>query len=147
MTDKKKKTAPFLRQDLFKVPSSPDEKPYLIGGKCKRCGRYFFPRKTVCSSCLEEGTMQDVPLSRRGKIHESCCSFVAPVGYKAPHIAAWIDLPEKIRIFAILEGVDVSLLRPEDAPLNPGTEVELVIGKIREDERGEDVIAYKFKPV
>ena len=147
MTTKREEFVPVLRPDLFKTPPSSGEKPYLIGSKCNRCGRYSFPRKTICSTCMEEGTMDDVPLSRKGTVHESCCSFVAPMGYKAPHVAAWIDLPEKVRVFAILEGVDVSSLQPGDSPLEHGAEVELVIGKIREDDRGEDIIAYKFKPV
>ena len=38
-------------------------------------------------------------------------------------------------------------LLPEPEALKLGQEVELVVGKIKEDEKGNDIIGWKFRPV
>ncbi len=149
MADKTRESIPFIREDLFKIPASPGEKPYLVGSRCTNCGRVFFPRRTVCCDCLIADTMKEKPLSRTGKISAGVIAQTAPLGFKPPYATAFIDLPEGIQLFAQL--VDGELLRecliPGTDCLQPGTEVELTIEKIREDDAGNDVIGYKFKPL
>ncbi len=86
--------------------------------------------------------MEEVPLSRRGTIDTFTVVHVAPTGFKAPYIQAYVDLPEGPRIFSLITGCD-----PLGTDLRDGAEVELVIEKIREDEKGNDLIGYKFRPV
>jgi len=43
----------------------------LAGSQCKACGQIFFPKaEQVCLNCLE-GPLEDLPLSRKGKL----CSY------------------------------------------------------------------------
>jgi uncharacterized protein len=118
-----------------------DDSSYLIGSKCEACGRVFFPRYPVCRVCMKDGTMREVPLSRKGRIDTFTVVHVAPVGFKAPYIQAYVDLPEGPRVFSLITGCD-----PLSNDLKDGTEVELVIDKIREDEKGNELIGYMFRP-
>jgi len=51
-----------------------------------------------------------------------------------------IELPEGVRITSLLETTDVDGLRV-------GAPMELVISALFEDESGNDVLGYKFRPV
>lgn len=140
---------PFIRNDLFVVPSSHSEKPYLLGSKCTKCGRVFFPRRTICSDCLIEVALEDLPVGRRGKLHVGSIAHTAPIGFKPPYVVGYIDLPEGLRIFSEIKDFQIcqDFLIPGTEMLIPGTEMELIIEKIREDEEGNEVIGYKFMPI
>lgn len=144
MADKiEEQRLPFIRDDLFSVPSEAGQKPHLIGSKCKTCGRFFFPKRIVCYYC-KEASLEQVFLSRRGKLEAGTVSHIAPVGFKAPYVVGYVILPEGVRFFTqlIVEGVPVEKAQEE---LKPGRGVELVVEKIREDDRGNDVLGFKFK--
>lgn len=111
----------------------------LFGSKCKKCGDYGFPPRKICKKCLSE-EVEKVELSGRGVIHSSAVVVNAPLGFEGPYGIAYIDLEEGPRLFAQLASSN-----PEE--IKPGTEVEMVIGPLRIDEKGNEVIGYKFKPV
>lgn len=129
---------------LFHEATSPEDKSYLIGSRCRQCGRTFFPKQNVCCfcMCLEDEAMEEVPLSTRGKIDTFSVVNVAPMGFEAPYIQAFVDLPEGPRVFALITGCD-----PSENAIGEGDEVELVIEKVAEDESGNELIGYKFRPV
>lgn len=139
--ESEKKRLPLL-PGLMHEATSPDEKSYLIGSKCTICGHTFFPPQKACSVCMRNDSLEEVPLSTKGKIDTFTVVHVAPVGFSAPYIQAFVDLPEGVRIFSLVTGCEPS----EDA-LEEGMEVEMVIDKIREDEQGNDLIGYKFRPI
>lgn len=139
--DKDAKQKPFA-EGLFYQPTSSSEKPHLIGSKCSVCGYVSFPKTTICPICIKEGTMNEVALGTKGKINSFTIARVAPQGFEAPYIAASVDLPEGPRVFAMITGCE-----PLEEALEIGTEAELVIEKLREDEEGNEIIGYKFRPV
>lgn len=136
-----KKRLPIL-PGMFHEASSPTDRSYLIGSKCRACGRVFFPRRPVCRVCMTDDTMEETPLSTRGKIDTFTVVQVAPLGFKAPYIQAYVDLPEGPRVFSLITGCE-----PSENALKEGQEVELVIDKVTEDEKGNDLIGYKFRPI
>jgi uncharacterized protein len=136
-----KKRFPLL-PGIIHEATSPGGKSYLIGSKCSACGRTFFPKQSVCRVCMRDDTMQETALSTRGKIDTFTVVHVAPMGFKAPYIQAFVDLPEGPRIFSLITGCE-----PSEEALKTGTEVEMVIDKITEDEKGNDLIGYKFRPI
>lgn len=140
---------PFIRNDLFIIPSSGLEKPFLLGSKCSKCGRVFFPKRSVCPDCLEEGTMGNLRLSNKGKLHVGVIAHAAPVGFKHPYVVGYVDLPEGVRIFSQIKDAKIceDFLQPGTEMLIPGIEMELIVEKIREDDEGNDVIGYKFAPI
>lgn len=131
-----------IKEGLFHQPQSPHDNPYLIGSRCDLCGYVAFPKRVICPTCLKEGTMKETRLSTRGKINTFTISHVAPLGFKAPYVQSWVDLPEGPRVFSMITGVE-----PVEEALHIGMEVELVIDKIRDDEDGTEIIGYKFRPV
>ena len=135
-----KKRLPIL-PGIIHEATSPGDKSYLIGSKCSACGRTFFPKQSVCRICMRDDTMEETALSSRAKIDTFTVVHVAPIGFKAPYIQAFVDLPEGPRIFSLITGCVSS-----ESSLKTGTEVELVIDKITEDENGNDLIGYKFCP-
>jgi len=132
----------LIRDGLFHLPTSPGDRPYLIGSKCRICGKVFFPRREICPICIAEGTLQETPLSTRGKINSFATVQVAPAGFIAPYTQAFVDLPEGLTVFSIIAGGTSAA-----QALKLGAEVELTIEPVSVDEKGNEVIGYKFRPV
>ncbi len=86
--------------------------------------------------------MEEVALSRRGKLDTFTISRAVPPGsiMQAPYAIARILLPERVLITTVLASCELEAL-------DIGMEMELVIEKVMEDEEGNEVMAFKFKPV
>ena len=136
-----KRQIPVL-DGVLHLATSPSEETYLIGSKCKLCGQVCFPKRVVCPVCVKGNTMEEIPLSRRGTVSFFSISRVSQPGFPAPYVQSFVQLHEGPEIFSIITGVD-----PDNTTLQVGTEVELVIEKISEDEEGNDIVVYKFAPV
>ena len=130
----------FVRGALSR-PLSPDSR--LIASQCTKCGKFHFPPQRLCSACYSWEAMEEVALSRRGRIFSWTVSYMMgehPIGY--------VDLPEGIRVFAIFTDLGDD---PTKA-LDIGQEVELVVMPMREMDFGMEVgsvefAGYKFRPV
>ena len=130
-----------IREGLWAMPSSPDEKPQLIGSKCPSCGEVFFPKNEICINCQYRPT-EEIKLNRRGKIYSVSMVMLAPKSHYAgpvPYAMGFVELPEGVRVLTGFSG--------DPEPLEIGTEVELVIEKLREDNEGNEVTGYKFRRV
>lgn len=113
----------------------------LVGSRCETCKKSFFPKKEVCPDCFD-GELKEVPLSRKGKLHTYALSVMGPSEMEKPYVIGFIDLPEGIKLFAILTDCE-----PWDEVLKVNMEMEMVISKIKEDEYGNSIRSYKFRPV
>lgn len=113
----------------------------LAGTRCEACNKVFFPRKEVCPDCFD-GQLVDVPLSKRGKLHAFTLSVMGPPHLEKPYVAAFVDLPEGIKVYTLLTDCE-----PVDQVVRVGMDVEMVIEPIMEDEAGNEVLGYKFKPL
>lgn len=113
----------------------------LVGTRCGACGKTFFPKKEVCPECFD-GELSEVPLSRRGKLHAYTLSVMGPRHLPKPYLAAFVELPEGIKLYTLLTGCE-----PAPEAVRIGMDVEMVIEKITEDESGNEVMGYKFRPV
>lgn len=112
----------------------------LTGGRCPACGRTYFPTKRVCPACFD-ADQQKVSLSRTGKLHTYTRSHMGPAGIRTPFTIGFIELPEGIKLFSLLTQCE-----PWDKVLAVGMEMEMVIETIREDEEGNEIVGYKFRP-
>ncbi|MFC1819935.1 Zn-ribbon domain-containing OB-fold protein [Thermodesulfobacteriota bacterium] len=123
----------------------PSDKPQLMGSKCKSCGTYFFPKTFRCSNpdCNEE--VEDAILSSRGSLWSYTIQYYAPPPpYHppdpfVPYGIGLVELPEGIRVIGMLTNCDLDNLKV-------GMPMELTVEKIYEDEKGNDIITWKFKP-
>ena len=131
-----------VQEGLFYQPQSPGEKPYLIGSKCTVCGYISFPKLTVCPRCVKKDTMTEVHLSGKGKIDMFSTCLAALPGFQAPSVQGFINLEEGARIWSLITGTE-----PSDEAIKNGMDVELVIGKVRTDAEGNDIMSYQFRPV
>jgi len=127
----------FYHPDLLEVPED-GSLPYLKGYRCKKCGQLDFPKMSLCPSCWGE-EFESIVLSRKGKLYSYADIYVGQPGMKTPYIIGYIDLPENLRIFAMLEGTVGSFTCDED--------VELTVAPIRTNKDGSSIISYKFKKV
>jgi len=135
MADEKK--VRFINDDYFQDANGV---PVVVGSKCRRCGKVFFPKKKLCTSCLKE-EMEVVPLSKKGKLLLYSVALRSHIGLDIPLINAFVGLPEKVVLFTIVTGCE------DPGKLRTGLEMEMVTDKLKTDELGYEVLTYKFRPV
>jgi uncharacterized OB-fold protein len=131
-----------VAEGLFYEPRTSEEKPYLIGVKCSRCGNIAFPRIPICARCGVKGTMEEYHLGQKGKIDSFTVVWSPLPGFKAPSVQSLIKLDEGLTIWSLMTGCE-----PSGETLEIGMDVELVIGKVREDQEGREIVSYQYKPV
>ena len=133
-----------VREGLWTAPSSAGEPTRLIGSRCPKCGEIFFPKKEdgFCIYCQKTG-MEETLLSRRGKIYSYTVVMQRPPVYyqgEVPYAIGYVELPEGVRVETLFTAPDLEKLKI-------GMDVELVIEKLNDDEQGNEILTYKFKPV
>ncbi|MFH0768411.1 MAG: Zn-ribbon domain-containing OB-fold protein [Chloroflexota bacterium] len=110
----------------------------LLGNKCKSCGQLFFPKVQLCYNCFKKD-MEEVALSRRGKLYTYTIGHMPASHFQPPYAIGFVDMPEGVRVFAPLKMI-------ENKPFKVGMDMEVVIEELwREDDK--QVIGYIFKPV
>ena len=133
-----------IREGLWSEPTAEDEKPQLIGSRCRSCGELFFPKQAsgLCSYC-QSRDLEEVRLGSSGKIYSFTVVMQRPPVYyqaEVPYAIGFVELPEGIRIETLFTGCDLDSLRI-------GMDVEMVLETLYENEEGAEVVAYKFRPV
>ena len=133
---------------MVQVSMAPDyfdmteDGPRLKGSACPACAEVFYPRRLVCAKCLHEGT-DDVVLGTTGTLHTWTWVHVPLFAKTDATVSAYgvgqVDLPEGPRVQAILLG------EPEDFSI--GMQVEIDAETLRQDDDGNDVVIYRFRPV
>jgi uncharacterized OB-fold protein len=110
----------------------------LEGGRCKRCGKLFYPPKTACPycGCLE---VEKTELPKRGKVLSFAIEHGVPEGFRhqAPIIVALIELENGVKVVSTLTDVN-----PEEVYI--GMSVEATLRRIWE-ESDEGIIIYGIK--
>ncbi len=134
------KEIPIL--SFLRLPEKEREKAYLYGTKCKQCGTIFLGSRMACSRCLSTEPMEEVRLSDRGELHVFSIVHQSAPGIPVPYIAAIVDLPEGVSVRCNIEGVE-----PDPKHLKFGMPVEMFTEKVHTDREGNDIIAFKFRPV
>ncbi|HUR51554.1 MAG TPA: OB-fold domain-containing protein [Mycobacteriales bacterium] len=123
--------------------------PTLLGSRCTTCGTVFFPRaEGFCRNpaCAGE-VFEELPLSRTGRVWSyTDAQYQPPPPYiprsesYVPFALAAVELPEGLVVLGQLAdgyGVD---------DLSVGTEVELVVEPLYDDDSGERTI-WRWRPV
>lgn len=119
-----------------------DDQPYLIGSRCKNCDHVSFPKKEVCPVCVTRDTLEEILLSRTGKIDTFSVLHVGAPGFPVPYVVGYVKMAEGPRVFAVIQEDKES-----GKPLEMGREVELILGKISDDEEGNEVMGFQFRCV
>jgi uncharacterized OB-fold protein len=115
-----------------------DDVAYLRGACCVRCGESVFPARMVCPRC-RAATMRPVRLGPYGELYSFTISNVAPEGWEAPYLQAFVELPQGIRVFTLIS----SAVAPSVDALRVGQAMELVLEAIAP---ARPELTYKFRP-
>lgn len=134
VADEAIKPGVFVADDI-----SPDT-ARLRGTRCARCAEIFFPAREACPRCHVREGMEEVALTRTGKIGAITAVARPPQHYAAPYWLAEIELPEGVRLLA---QVDASL----DQPIPVGTAVELTTRPLLPRPNGQWLWGYVFAPI
>jgi uncharacterized OB-fold protein len=111
----------------------------LIGSRCEKCNKVYFPPRYMCPQCRRVGKMLPHILKPRGKVITHTTIYAAASGFEeqVPYSLAIIELEEGPRILAQVTDCD-----PNDVKI--GDEVEIIFRKLGE-EGEEGVIYYGYK--
>jgi uncharacterized protein len=118
----------------------------LLGSRCLGCGASYFPRSAGCRNpACRDRRIAPVALSRVGTLYSYTVQSYQPPGLFrmddwAPYPLGLIELPEGLRVMAMLTGCEVSELRI-------GMPVEMTTETLYRDESGCEVHTYKFRPL
>lgn len=115
-----------------------DGEYFLVGGKCKKCGRVSYPSKPMCVGCFSED-VEPCYLSKRGVVYSYTTTMRPTSKLEAPCTFAYIDLPEGARLFT-------PMMLEADEKMKIGSEAEIVFCDLWEED-GEPVLGYRFKQV
>ncbi len=141
MPDEKKKI-PFA-EGMWTI-NTEDQRPKLLGSRCPSCGELFFPRKEkgICIHC-QYPSLENVELGREDKIVSFTTVLQAPAGGAyfgpVPYNYGLVDLDDGIRIETQLGG--------EPKKLKVGRRVVLAVETLYTDKDGNEVEAFKFRPM
>ena len=127
-------------QDHWALPGSvevgSDGHLHLVGGVCVACSDTVFPRPRICSKCWSEDIAAK-HLARRGKLYSYSVVHAARKGWRAPYAIAYVDLDDGVRVCGPLEGA-LDRLPALDSI------VELMVGPLRTDADGREVLSHRF---
>jgi uncharacterized OB-fold protein len=132
-----------VKEGLWTTPEGQEGNPRLLASRCVRCREIFFPQRQlgVCSHC-QSTELELIPLSTQGKIFSYTVIMQRPPEYyrgDIPYAIGFVELPEGVRIQTLFTGCD-----PEN--LRTGMKMEMVIERLQEDEMGNEIVTYKFRP-
>jgi len=135
----------------FTMPEADSgEQPTLIGSRCTTCGSFFFPKTSFfCRNPECQGTeFDDAPLSRQGRVwsytdaqYQPPPPFIVPGEAFEPFALAAVELSAEglVVMGQMVPGVGVD-------DIKVGTEVELVLGTLYEDD-DHTYVMWQWQPV
>ena len=131
-----------VAQELF---SWTDEAAALIGSRCSGCNTYYFPQSLSCRnpSCVAK-QLERTEFGTSGRLFSyTVQSYRPPALFRAddwaPYAIGLVELPEGIRVLAMLAGCAPDELRI-DMPL------ALAVRPLYRDASGAEVMTYTYEP-
>ena len=121
------------------VERDADGTVHIVATECADCSKRVFPPTDVCPECMSEN-VKPFRLGTRGTLYSWSVVHAAPRGWSLPFVAAYVDMPEGVRVFAHMVDVDPTRLAM-DMP------VEVCLAVLGTGEDGTPVESYSFVPV
>ena len=139
-TSEEAKRQVSLDERLLRLPSSPSEKASLLGTRCNRCGETFFPKRAYCANCTSS-EMKEIALSETGTLITFTIVRAVPPGsvMVAPYGLGIVETPEEARVTAAIESPDLD-------SLHIGMTMHMALKKVKEDEEGNHIMSFIFRP-
>ena len=110
------------------------EKGKVMGTKCKKCGKEYFPPRADCYACLSQD-MEWIEIPSEGELLTYTVCMYAPAGFEkdVPYTLAILKLENGMKIFGRIS----KSLKPEDLKIGMKMKVEPV-------KLPEGRVAYEF---
>jgi uncharacterized OB-fold protein len=114
--------------------------PYLIGGRCRGCGRLQFPAAPTCPACGGDA-LETVRLSDHGTLWGWTAVTAPPPGYvgAVPFGFGVVALSDGLRVITRIEEAD-------PGSLEFGMPMQLALIELGPDDDGEMLTTYSFSP-
>ena len=135
-----------IERGLFTWPS---DEPALLGSRCASCGVMTFPTQADCPRCMGQ-SMEETPFARRGTLWTfTTQEFVpkSPPYFRqeteesfVPYAVGYVEFPGQARVEGRIDTDDPSSLAI-------GMEMEVAVVPLTEDDHGNEVMTYVFRPV
>jgi uncharacterized protein len=110
--------------------------PFLVGGRCTRCGFLTLGPRDLCPNCWTRNATQPCPIGRVGTLYTYTVVHQIPAGYKEPFAAGYLDIEDGVRVFAHIENTPDSL--------RIGQRLELRVAPLCQDEHGASLYGPRF---
>ncbi len=112
----------------------------LEAGRCKRCGKVYFPPRTYCGECKSK-EFETIKLSDTGKILTYTVIRVGPSKFsqETPYAVAIVEVNDGVRLTMQVADIDVN-------KVEIGQNVRIIFRKIQ-DEGKSGLHCYGYKAV
>jgi len=127
-----------IRAGLIRVDAN--GRLILLGTHCPRCGKTFFPKKSICPSCFVDEPLEVVELQGKGKVYSFTIIHQGPKGFKTPYATLYVDMPEGVRIFG------PGFLEDFPKGFEIGMEVKVESTTLDVNGEGIPIMGFKFIP-
>jgi uncharacterized protein len=125
-----------VRADLF-LEGPP---PRLVGSKDRQTGEVFFPAEVMNPVTMKEGTLDRHEFSGDGRLVAWTVVARGLPGFESPYALGTIALDAGPSFIGQLHDW-------HDKRLTPGMRLRLVIGKIKTEKDGVEIVGPKFVPI
>lgn len=131
-----------VEEGYFRIPHDPDGSPILLGSYSPAAKTYFWPRRKRCPITLQ--AVEDCELSTHGEIYSWTFVYMPNMGSQEKDAsggfgAAQVDLPEGVRIQALLDGTE--------GDFTVGMPVRLVTRQVGTDSGGNAICTIAFRAI
>jgi len=116
----------------------PDGTGNLLGSECRSCGAHFFPVRAACARCLSQD-LETVKFSTEGTLYTYSVVRQSTPAFEVPYALGYVDFPEGVRIMGQIGGVEFD-------DIKIGMPMKLVLEPFGEDDEGNPLIGYRFRP-
>jgi len=116
----------------------PDGTGNLLGSECRSCGAHFFPVRAACARCLSQD-LETVKFSTEGTLYTYSVVRQSTPAFEVPYALGYVDFPEGVRIMGQIGGVEFD-------DIKIGMPMTLVLEPFGEDDEGNPLIGYRFRP-
>jgi uncharacterized OB-fold protein len=112
----------------------------LEAGKCKKCGKIYFPPRLVCSACKSK-EFEKYKLKDTGKLVTYTIIRVGPSQFvdQVPYVLGVVELDDGVKILTQITDCDLD-------KVSIGIKLKIEFRKIQEDGKA-GIICYGYKAV
>ena len=131
-----------VEPDYFRIPDDPDAPPVLLASYSPAADKYFWPPRKRCPITFEP--VEDRELSTEGELYSWTFVQMPTLGSQQRDAgggfgAGQVDLPEGVRVQALLEG--------QQGDWEIGMPMRLTLRPLGEDDEGNEICTIAFRRV